>query len=59
MRVAYGGEGVEDPKGSKWATEPQAQSLCPTPQRLPHDVGGIFSVGVCAVLIGKDEARIC
>lgn len=29
-QVVYGEDGIEDPKGSKWATEPCAQSLLPT-----------------------------
>lgn len=50
-----------DPTEQQVAMEHPAQSppCLPASLRLPHDVGGIFGVGVCAVLIGKDEACIC
>lgn len=46
-------------KGSQWAAECHAQSLPWLPPVLPHYVGGVFSIRVSAVLVGKDEARIC
>lgn len=43
------------PRGCR-APSPEPSLASPV---LPHYVGGVFSIRVSAVLVGKDEARVC